>query len=615
MFTCKKCKEPFYAQGAEIRGQTLRVYCQCLNGHKGKRDISRYQADSMAHDVFSGLFTCVECGSITSLTNTDMGRSEVEYTFLCPIHGEQKKRIPAFYHTSVTGLQKMMNSAKPILDSMFCQKCNQVFSAKEIIDRKRFYEVRYQCPNGHKELRFIPKDADESIIKTVLKRLIHCDECGLPCQLIETTEKGGRVRVEVACPAHGSLKKEIPAEHAWLLDRIFDTVSEGSIVRSMLKCRECSEPLSIRSIELDKSKYRLKCGCPNGHTTEMSQPTDLDEEAVDAIVNGLLKCNQCNLLTDLVESRQRGQSVEVELVCPVHGPMKKGLSAEVFSRLEDREKRIDRSETIEQSLKCEKCSSPVLIRDTKVRDSIVEMKVECRNGHRAGRYASAESRPETLARIYRQLYECHKCHKPLNLVRIDEMKDHSEVTLNCEDHGELTKRIPQGHESAVRLAFISTRTIDDLKDLLETRLPTQRACEFQMDKGADPQEMLDIVQNIIEQHSVEFIDEQTDPKTGLEAWYYGKALVGDEFVVIGSVSAETLAIRISVASNDEEKLDALLSEMRESLREVLLRIHDRSEDTGPRKIECVHCGAALPKRALPGETVICDHCGTPLHWD
>jgi hypothetical protein len=92
------------------------------------------------------------------------------------------------------------------------------------------------------------------------------------------------------------------------------------------------------------------------------------------------------------------------------------------------------------------------------------------------------------------------------------------------------------------------------------------------------------------------------------------ALVGDEFVVVGAVSSDALSVRISVASNDEEKLNMLLSDMKDELREVLLRIQSKSEDTGPRKIECTHCGAALPRRALPGETVVCEHCGTPLHW-
>jgi hypothetical protein len=125
---------------------------------------------------------------------------------------------------------------------------------------------------------------------------------------------------------------------------------------------------------------------------------------------------------------------------------------------------------------------------------------------------------------------------------------------------------------------------------------------------------LEIVKNIIEQHSVLFIDERTNPTSDLEAWYYGKALAGDDFVVMGSVSKEKLVIRITVASNNETNLELMLAEMRENLHDVLLRIQTKTEDTAPKKIACPQCGAALAKRALPGETIICDHCGTPLHW-
>ncbi len=614
MFTCKKCKEPFHALGAEIRGQTLRVYCQCVNGHKGKREVSRYQADSMAHDLFKGLFVCVICGSSMSLINTDLGRNEVEYTFLCPIDGEQKKRIPAHYHTAVTDLQQMVNSSKSILDSLTCPKCAQTFSASDIIDRKRFLEVRFRCPNGHKEIRLIPRDAMDAVMKTVVKRLVHCDVCGLPCKVLETTTKGDRARVEVLCPAHGKQKKELPAEHAWLLEKITEALSEGTIVRSMLSCTNCSKSLSIRSIELDKDRYKIKCSCPDGHSSELMQQTGLDEEAIDAIVGGLLKCNQCDLLTQIVETRVRGKDVDLELVCPIHGAMRKSMPVGVFKHLEERDPLIDRGPSVEAASKCEKCSSPVTIKDTKLKDAYVEFKVECRNGHGQERFFSNEAGPKLLSQAYRQLYECHRCHNPRELVRIDELEDKSIAVVNCEGHGEEEIAIPQGHEGSVRDAFISLKNLSNLQRLLETSLQTQRACEYQIDPETDAADMLDTVRSIIEQHSVTYVDENSDPKTGIEAWYYGKALAGDEFVVVGSVSKENLTVRISVASSDEEKLDLLLSDMRDELREVLLRIQAKSEDTAPRKIPCAHCGAALPRRALPGETIICPNCDTPLHW-
>ena len=614
IFTCKKCKEPFYVQAGELRGQTLRVYCQCLNGHKGKRDISRYQADSMANEVFEGIFTCIECGSTMTLMNTDVGRNKAEYTFICPIHGPQKREIPAFYHSAVAGLQGSLNSSKSILDSLSCPKCGNVFAVSEVTEKKGILEVKTRCPNGHKEMRYVPKVADESVLKTAVKRFIHCDECGLPCQVLGTQPKGNNAQVEISCPAHGKMKKQLPAEYTWMIESIVEAMSEGSIVRSMLNCRDCGESLSIKSVELDKMKYKIKAACTNGHNTELSQPSDLDEEAIDAIIGGILKCNDCDSVTDIAETKVSGNDVEVKLVCPIHASMKKSVSMGIFKHLEERNKQIDRIPSTEESLKCEKCTTQLTIREAKVRDDIIELKMECRNGHGSTRYLPVEADESVVERFYQQLYECHKCHNPLNLSSIEDKGDKSEAVLTCMSHGESRVEIPTAYAAIARDAYLSTKSMNDLEKLLETRLQTERAAEYQIEPDADVQEMMDIVNDVIEQQSVMFIGEKSGTKNGEESWYYGKALVGTEYIVIGSVSKENLTMRISVASDDESKLNLLLSEMRDRLREVLLRLQAKTGDTAPQKIECANCGAALPKRALPGETVICEHCGTPLHW-
>ncbi len=614
MFVCKKCKEPFYVLGSELRGSTLRVYCQCLKGHKGKRDISRYQADSMAPEIFRALFTCVECGSTMSLIHSDMGRKEVEYTFLCPIHGVILKRIPSYYHTSVTGELVTVNSAKSILDSLTCPRCGQTFSAQDVEEKKGIMIFKYRCPSGHKELRYVPLDADPAIMKTVFKRLIHCEQCGLPCKILDTSIKGDIARIQVSCPVHGKTRKVMPAKHAWMIEKIAEAVSEGSIVRSMLNCTECSSNLSIRSITIDKDKYKLKCICPNGHAREMIQPAELDEEAIEAIVSGVLKCNQCDLLTEIVDTKATGSLVELELVCIIHNDMKKGITGEIFKHLEERLHQIDRMEDIEKSITCDKCPAVVTIKDTKVRDKIIELKIQCRNGHSSERYLSRTADHNLLSRVYMQLFECHKCHNSTDLVRIDDDNEKTEVFLFCEQHKDIILTIPSDHKEVVRDAFLRTKTLRDLENLVDTTLQTKRACEYQMNAKADATEMLEIIKNVIAQHSVLYVDEKTDPKTGLEAWYYGKALDGDEFVVTGSASKENLSLRISVASNNEEKLELMLAEMRENLREVLLRIQTKSDDTAPQKISCPQCNAALAKRSLPGETIACEHCGTPLHF-
>ena len=546
--------------------------------------------------------------------NTDVGRRKAEYIFICPIHGPQKREIPAFYHTSITGLQTSMNYSKSILDSLSCPRCGEVFVASEITEKKGILEIKTRCSNGHKEMRFIPKIADESVLKTVVKRLIHCDECGLPCQVLETNPKGNKAQVEMACPAHGKKKKELPAEYAWMIESIVAAMSEGSIVRSMLNCRDCGNSLSIKNIELDKMKYKLKCSCMNGHSVEFLQPSDLDEEAIDAIVSGILKCNDCDMITSIIEAKISGSDVELKLLCPVHGDLKKGLSVGIYKHVEERNKQIDRIPSTEASLKCDKCSSPMTIRDTKLRDNIVILKMECLNGHGHERHLHVGADEPVIERFYHQLYECHKCHSPLSLSTIEEIGDKSVAILNCAQHGESKVEIPSEHAAIARDAYLSTKSMSDLEKLLETRLQTERAAEYQIDPDADVQEMMDIVNDIIEQQSVKFVGEKSGTKNGEESWYYGKALAGTEYIVIGSVSKELLTLRISVASDDENKMNMLLSEMRDNLRDVLLKLQAKTGDTAPRKIECAQCGAALPKRALPGETVICEHCGTPLHW-
>jgi len=600
--------------GSEIRGSTLRIYCQCLKGHKGKRDLSRHQADSMAPEIFKALSTCTECGSEMSLIHSDLGRNEVEYTLLCPIHGVITKRNPSYYHNAVTDAMASVNSSKSIIDSLNCPRCGQIFATREVEEKKGIMLFKFRCPSGHKELRYIPTDAHPAILKTVFKRLIHCEQCGLPCKVVESSTKGEKARIEVSCPAHGKIKKEMPAKHAWMIEKIAEAVSEGSIVQSMLNCTECSSGLSIRSIEIDKNKYKLKCSCPNGHTCEMMQPTELDAEAIDSIVSGVLKCNQCDQLTDIVGTKIAGALIELELVCPIHHDMKKGVAGDIYKHLEEREPQIERSAFVELSLKCDKCPAPIIIKDAKVREKVIELKVECRNGHGSDRYLSRSAKSESLTRYYMQLFECHKCLGNKDLLRIDEDKGKTQVYLYCDKDKDSEITIPEDHKELVRDAYLKTKILRDLEILVDKTLQTKRACEYQMNPNSDAAEILEIVKNVIEQHSVLFVDEKTNPKTGLEAWYYGKALDGDEFVVVGSASKENLTIRISVASNNEKKLELMLAEMRENLREVLLRHQTKSEDTAPQKISCPECNAALAKRALPGETMLCEHCGTPLHF-
>ena len=385
----------------------------------------------MGLEIFKGLFTCLECGSTMSLVHSDVGRKSSDEILLCPVHGVVAKRIPAYYHNAVLAAKETVNNATSILESLNCSKCGQLFSAHEVEEKKGVLVFKYRCPNGHKDLRYAPADAHPAVLKTTFKRFIHCEQCGLPCQVLNTSTKGDKARIEMSCPAHGKTRKEMPEKYAWMIEKIAEAVSEGSIVRSMLNCTECSSDLSIRSIEIDKDKYKLKCSCPNGHTRELIQPTELDEEAIDAIVAGVLKCNECDLITDIVNTKTTGSLIEFELVCPVHQLMKKGVIGGIYKYIEERESQIDKMATVEKSIKCEKCPSVVTIKETKVKDKLVELKVECRNGHSSERYVALSANPGELERYYVQLFECYKCHGNRELLRIEDHDGKTEVFLYC----------------------------------------------------------------------------------------------------------------------------------------------------------------------------------------
>ncbi|MFW9846435.1 MAG: hypothetical protein ACFFD6_06795 [Candidatus Thorarchaeota archaeon] len=612
MFTCRKCREPHFVQAAQVRGRNLRVFLQCINGHKDKRDLSRFQADNAAFELFKGLFTCVECGLTMDIASTDAHRDRVEFIFLCPIHGPQRRVVPTLYHPTVTQLKTEVNTAKSVLDSMSCPRCGEVFVINEIGERGEFLELKSRCSNGHKEMRYATRNADDAILTTILKRLVHCDECGLPCTVQDRSLKRDKVRIELLCPVHGTSKKEFPAAYSHLLDSVAQAVTEGKLLRSMLKCSNCGKPLSVRSIESSKADYKIKASCRDGHTFEMIQQLDWSDESVNEISRAILKCNECDLLTNISSKKVEGTKAEIEISCPLHGFMKKGLTVDALKALERTEDSIERRSSLEKSLTCTKCGSPVVIKEAKTGKETIEVKVECQKGHGDSREYLQSLAPSALQEIYERSYECHKCRQPLKLLDIEQGETKSTVRMLCEKHGERKHEIPVEHSLVMRDAYTAKADMPFI-ELVMQELPHEDVCNFQFDPGSDADELLHTVRSVIEQHDLQFVDE-SKMEGGTAAWYYGKALQGDQFVVIGFVSEENREIKIRVYSDNEKSLGTLIAHMRENLREVLLRIRADADDIQPLIIECEKCGAALSKRGLPGETTRCEHCGTPLHW-
>ncbi|MFW9803672.1 MAG: hypothetical protein ACFFFC_13515 [Candidatus Thorarchaeota archaeon] len=546
------------------------------------------------------------------IASTDAHRDKVEYIFLCPIHGPQRRVAPTLYHPTVNQLRTEVNAAKSVLDSMSCPRCGQVFVIHEIGEKGEFLELKSKCPNGHREMRFVTRDADESILKTVLKRLVHCDSCGLPCSIQDKSAKRDKMRLELVCPVHGSRKKEFPIAYASLLEDVSQAVTEGSRIRTTLKCADCGGALSIRSIEDSRDEYKIKANCADGHSFEMVQRIDWSDEATEEIARAILKCEKCDLLTEIGSKKVDGTKAEIELSCPIHGSMRKNLTVDALKNLERIEEQIDRQPSIDESLKCVRCGTPVVIKEFKIGKEAVEAKIECQKGHSDNRYYLNSLSPAVLTTIYDKAYECHKCHQQLTLKEIEQEESKSTVKMTCEKHGERKHEVPVEHSAAVRDAFTARATMPYLESVMET-LGHEDMCQFQFDAGADPEELIQTVKSVIEQHDLHFVSEDKS-ETMTSAWYYGMGFRGSQFVVVGTVSEENREIKIRVFSDNEKKLSTILAHMRENLREVLLRIRADADDIQPLIIQCEKCGAGLSKRGLPGETTLCEHCGVPLHW-
>ena len=618
MFTCKKCNEPFHVKYADIRGSKLRLRVQCLNGHREDRKVPLQQAKGMLEDLYQGLCICLDCGRTMGLLSTDLGKRQVTFIFVCPEHGPQERPIPVGHHSAVSALIDIEKTGASVEAAFKCPRCGEEFMVHEIEDKRGVLEIKSKCPNGHKEMRYLPRNSDMSILKGIMQRVLMCDECGLRCSLEKAEVKGRDTRVEMSCPVHGKGKKRIPAENAELLREISGEAETDAIVKDALICRDCGRPLSIYNIDTGKKGYKIKCRCSKGHSCEIVQPIDRTTQSIDAIVNAVLKCDKCDFLTHILEKNISGENVTLELVCPIHGTMRKGLKVGVYKQIEERESAVDRRKSLEESFRCGKCNAPFTIRNVKVGKGLFELQVKCQNGHEGNRVYAQCMNHEFLVKLYGSLYECPKCHDKLSLVEIKphDREGESVAVLTCSEHGDTEITIPTANEAAVRDAYLATADMAHLDRLIDEKLQAKREFSVTLDAEADAEKVFGIVEKVIEQHDVWFVGERGFSEVLKEALYYGKATVeGAEVVIIGSVSKDDRQVRISVASEDEAKFSSLLDDMRENLRDLLLRSKAVAEPVQPRRIECSHCGGALAKRALPGETTICPHCASPLHWD
>ncbi|UCE09700.1 MAG: hypothetical protein JSW61_12110 [Candidatus Thorarchaeota archaeon] len=454
MFSCKKCGNPLYIRSAELKDRILKMEVSCIRGHKTVRRLADHQAQDMAEDLFDRIFVCVECGLNMTQMATEIDGEQAESLFLCPIHGPQKRDFPSQFLPAVSLLSADVDVSQSVVDSFRCLDCGQVYAISDIVERDLHYKMDVQCPNGHKNRRYVAVDAEEDLMKTIMQRVAHCDRCGLPGHITSVGEKSKIARLYASCPVHGTTKKDVALRLLPTVQEAVSEIPEDAIVKGMLVSSDCKRPLAIRAIEPDKAGYRFRTACPGrGQTTSRTLPVNWTELVSKRIAAAVLTCNECGHLTHMQDIRKDRKKVDFEIVCPIHGVMKRSTPPDVFEHISAVEPEIDRLPSVIRSLSCERCSMPIHVRDVEDRRGLTELDGECRNGHRVRRFFPQNLDQGTLVDLYKNLYRCPECYDQLDLVYAEPQGRESRVVLLCPVHGKYVLDIPHDHAKAMETAY------------------------------------------------------------------------------------------------------------------------------------------------------------------
>jgi DNA-directed RNA polymerase subunit RPC12/RpoP len=433
----------------------LTMDVQCLNGHKGVRRVAEHQAKEITNDLFKKMYVCLECGLSMSLMDSQTSGLRVYSTFLCPIHGPQKREYPLAFAPAVALAGGDVDSPKSIVDSFRCPQCGQIYAVSEILDRHGILELVTRCPNGHRATRYVPSSTEEPLLKKILQRVAYCDVCGLPGAVSQIEERRDVARVYASCPEHGLMKKDVPTSILASLKEAIAGIPPDAIVNAMLVSRSTGKPLAIRSVEEYQSGFRFRCSGPsNGHCVDRIVPVVWTDTVKDRIATALLSCTDCGLLTHILDARATRRGVDFDIVCPIHGVQERSVTTDVFKYVKEREPNIDREPSIVRSLTCQRCNMPLVLRDVENRRGLSEFDLDCRNGHRTKRIFVPNLDQKTLVKIYVHLYQCPECYEPLDLVYAKDAGRESRVVLLCPLHGKLVLDVPPDHAEAMRAAYI-----------------------------------------------------------------------------------------------------------------------------------------------------------------
>ncbi|MHA1576157.1 MAG: hypothetical protein ACTSU3_02235, partial [Candidatus Thorarchaeota archaeon] len=103
----------------------------------------------MSSEIFSRMYTCLDCGLQMTQMKTELHGKHAESIFLCPIHGPKKREFPASFLPAVSLSGVDVDSTEAILKSFRCPQCNQVYAVSEIEKRGDVLELHTRCPNNH----------------------------------------------------------------------------------------------------------------------------------------------------------------------------------------------------------------------------------------------------------------------------------------------------------------------------------------------------------------------------------------------------------------------------------------------------------------------------------
>ena len=454
MFSCRRCNEPLYVRSADLHDMILTMDVQCLSGHRGVRRVAEHEAKEMTNDLFKKMYVCLECGLNMSLIDSQTAGIKVYSTFLCPIHGPQKREYPLAFAPAVVLAGGDVDSPKSIIDSFRCPQCGQTYAVSEISERRGILELFIRCPNGHRSTRYVPRSTEAPLLKSILQRIAYCDICGLPGAVSRIEERRDEARVITSCPEHGLLKKDVPTSILPILKEAVEEIPPDAIVRAMLISRSTGRPLAIRSVEEFQTGYRFRCSSPsNSHCIDRVIPIVWNDSVKDRIATALLSCTDCGLLTHILDARETRRGIDFDVVCPVHGVQERSVPVEVFKYVKEREPGIDREPSIVRSLTCQRCNMPLVLRDVENRRGLSEFDLDCRNGHRTKRFFVPNLDQKTLVKMYVHLYQCPECYEPLGLVYAKESGRESRVVLLCPLHGKIVLDVPHDHAEAMRAAY------------------------------------------------------------------------------------------------------------------------------------------------------------------